>query len=51
MGASLLALTVFKMTASFVDVSESETDQFKENAVQKTKKLLHNLESSHSKVG
>ena len=25
------------MTASFVDVSESETDQFKEDAVQKTK--------------
>ena len=39
------------MTASFVDVSESETDQFKENAVQKTKELLQSLESSYSKVG
>ena len=37
------------MAARFVDVSESEIDQFKENAV--SQKMLQNLESSYSKVG
>ena len=35
------------MAARFVDVSESEIDQFKENAV--PQKILQNLESSYSK--
>ena len=35
------------MAARFVDVSESEIDQFKENAV--PQKMLQNLESSYSK--
>ena len=39
------------MAASFVDVSESEIDQFKENAVPQKTKMLQNLESSYSKVG
>ena len=39
------------MAASFVDVSESEIDQFKENAVPQKTKMLQNLDSSYSKVG
>ena len=40
------------MAARFVDVSESEIDQFKENAVpQKTKEVTTDLESSYSKAG
>ena len=39
------------MAARFVDVSESEIDQFKENAVTKKTKMLQNLESGYSKEG
>ena len=38
----ILKLVVFKMAARFVDISESEIDQFKENAVpQKTKEATN----------
>ena len=44
------------MAASFVDVSKSEIDQFKERKKKKMlflkkQKMLQNLESSYSKVG
>ena len=39
------------MAATFVDVSESEIDQFKENAVPQKTKEATKLESSYSKVG
>jgi len=39
------------MAARFVDVSESEIDQFKENAVPQKTKEATKLESSYSKVG
>ena len=39
------------MAARFVDVSDWEIDQFKENFVLKKQKMLQNLESSYSKVG
>ena len=54
LGASLhpARLAVFDKAARFVDVSESEFDQFKENAVLKKQKngMLQNFESSYSKV-
>ena len=39
------------MAAKFVGVSESEIDQFKENAAPQKTKDATNLESSYSKVG
>ena len=41
------------MTATFVDVSDYEKDQFKEMLFLKKQKMLQNLESklSYSKVG
>ena len=44
-------LAAFKMVARFGDVSESEIEQLKENAVPQKTNMLQNLESSYSKVG
>ena len=44
-------LAVFKMAAKFVNVLESEIDQFKKMRLLKKQKMLQNLESSYSKIG